>query len=314
MTKFPHALAAGTAVAVVAVALGASPAFASVNTLPTDNSLYTIDSSGIYETTASGAQTLLDLQLYSGAGQFNAGALNPLDNHAYLAFTPDGLGDVCAIDSVDMLGGTPGPHTLVTGYNMSDCYGLNVDANGNALIEGINLDDSNHYVWQINLQTGALTNPVQIENELFGFTVSPSGDWVGLVSNGTLVQIDKTTGAFTTLVNTTLTDVYDCKFDSDGTLWFTDEEGSGPPYQLYSWRSGDTDYTLQGNLSVGGDETNGLYGPVFVGNSTAKIAELEAAKAALPNTGLNVSGYASLALVLALTGAALVVRRRATRA
>ena len=237
----------------------------------------------------------------------------------YLVYVDQTGDDLCYLDQVDPLGGAPAVRVHVQGAEEPfDCFGLNIDAAGNALIYG-EWDNSGPWldsVWKVNLATGALSDRVDIDTSLYGFTVSPDGQWYGLHDDGTLVQIDSTTGSSTLIVATTLDDVYDAKFDSQGTLWFTDNENSNvPPYQLYGWRAGDTDYTLQGDTSIGGDSSVGLFGPTFVGKSTVTIAE-EAQDPQLSNTGLNQSVVVSAAIagvglvVVGLLSLMLIRRRR----
>ena len=316
MKKSYSAVLVSTAIVGFTLAIGASPAYAS-NALPANNSLYLLDADGtdMYEMDANGSQTHLDLQLNPiGDGSYDAGALNPLDNRAYVIWNdnPD-LVQTCSIDSIDMLGGPARERLQIVNSNvLVGCYAFNIDANGAALLYAFDYTDDLYGIWQIDLTTGAATNRVQIGSELYGFTVAPNGDWYALTDMGRLATINKVTGELTTIVDTTLNDAFECKFDTDGTLWFTNEDGSGlPPYQLYSWRIGDSDYTLQGDTSVDGDPTNGLFGPVFVGYSTEEIAA-QAAAAALPNTGLD--SAASLWLfvfgAVAVAGGIVAVRVR----
>jgi len=301
------------------VVAGISPAQAiAVNALPAGDSLYVIDAGGdgsIYETTATGEMTKLSLQIpdISTGGSYPAGALSPIDNSAYLVFVDS---TSCAIDKVDLLGGAPAARVpVVSAHPVKDCYGLNIAADGTALIYGSYVESSAVYaIWSIDLTTGVLTNEIDIPSTLYGFTVDPAGDWFGLKSDGHLQGINKVTGQFTQLVNHTLNDVYDCKMDSAGTLWFTNEEGAAP-YQLYSWRVGDADYTLQGDTTVNGLSADGLYGPTFVGTSTQTIAHGGAAEATLPDTGasaiaLVATGVIAAGLIAAGALALIMVRRR----
>ena len=291
------------------MSLGITPALAVTNSLPASNSLYTIDAlgTGVYETTSSGAQTRLTLQLNDDTfGSFPAGAFNPIDHRAYIVFA-HAVGS-CGIDSIDLLGGAPHARVPVTNHDTTliRCYGFDIDPAGNAWISATDSLHSVYAIWKLNLLTGAATDRVVVPEELFGFTVAPDGTWFGIKANGNLVRIDSTSGAFTTMVSTTLLDTYDITTDSASTVWFTDQEGSAP-FQLYSWRNPDTGYTMQGDLSVGGLTGAGVFGPIFVGLSTPAISAL-AQSPSLADTGVDPSLQAGVITL----GAGLVVAGMAT--
>ena len=288
------------------ISLGISPALAATNSLPAGDSLYTIDAlgTGVYETTSSGAQTRLTLQLNDRTlGSFPAGAFNPIDHRAYIVFA-HAVGS-CGIDSIDLLGGAPHARVPVTNHDTTliRCYGFDIDSAGNAWISATDSLHSVYAIWKLNLLTGAATDRVVVPEELFGFTVAPDGTWFGIKVNGNLVRIDRTSGAFTTMVSTTLLDTYDITADSASTVWFTDQEGSAP-FQLYSWRNADAGYTMQGDLSVGGLTGAGVFGPIFVGLSTQAIGALGDLPT-LAETGLNSAvqaGVVAFGAVLVLAG------------
>ena len=292
---------------------GVMPANAAgtANTLPTGDALYVVDAdgTGIYQTAADGSQIKLDAQMGDFEyGLFAAASYNYVDGFAYLVYTETEIAYSCYLDKVDLTGASPAVRVPVTNVYPTpySCFGLNIDVNGNALLSWYD-DDSEYFVSQLDLVTGELSSAVNIDEELYGLTVDPSGAWFGLTSLGHLVSIDSTTGAFTTLVSTDLNDVYDFKMDKNGVAWFTDNPNDNPPFPLYSWKSGDVEYTDQGDTSVNGDTSAGKFGPTFVG--------VETKKSELPNTGVNarevvVTGGISLAAIVVGLVVAGSVRRR----
>lgn len=274
-------------IALVFVALiGPVTAVSAANTLPTSDVIYIADSegSGIYQLDSSGNQVLTSAKVGNlDNGFYGGGSLNPADYYVYLVYNEFET-ESCWLDRVDLAGTEEAVRSILkfNGVQLVACAALSFDSTGQAYIYGTPDDGETGTIFELDLKTMELSNPIATDH-LYGFAIGPNDTWYGMLNTGKMLEINKTDGSTqilaTVLGGGELYDAFDGKFDSEGTFWFSDEEGNGPPFQLYSWKPGDANFTLQGNMSLDGDVNAALYGPVFV---TIPTTEIQAARDALP--------------------------------
>ncbi|CAB4574516.1 unannotated protein [freshwater metagenome] len=303
--------------AIVAAAIAAAPSAALAAgpyTMPTDQSVYIIDQAGrgVFETKSDGASTKLDVQV--GFTDIQTGAYNPVDKKIYIV---DNV--TFRLGSIDLTGGSFTDIGEVTygSHSLENAYGLVVKTDGSGRFLGYDNDESNWGVWDLDLTTGVLTNPVWLNGATFddpyGYAIDPvTGKEYFDTDDDTIVEFNPVSGLVSAAVGTLASNpdgypLWDGKFDTNGVLWVMLADCCAGEYsgELYSWKAGDANLTLQGVANTGSIEPSG---PVVVGLSTAAI------KGTLPDTGASVMLFGALSVSgVALVGlgfAGVIVARR----
>lgn len=296
---------AGAAVAAL-VLITASPASAAARAIPTTDAMYIVscdDAGGSTEVLFSVDSATAALgQIGAGIGQESGCAGQPAwdattNTAYYFDFFPD-----ATLNKIDLATGvTTSIAPFFEGVTPIDVDAIAIGLDGAAYAL------SSGTLYDLNLATAELTDPLSSKTDVFGFAVDPtSGLFYGVTDLGEVYLIDVATGAANFLDDLTVTpgeNVLSLQIDSAGTFWYLN---SLDPSTL--WSSDGSTFAGSEELSgstdlAGGGETVFSEALLIAPNTVPALAEtgVDATPALLVGTA------AALALML---GAALVVTRR----
>lgn len=272
----------------------------SPRSLPEGESLYVFDQdgAGLFEVTATGESTRLfaTIEIFDLEGDpvdplIENGFFNFSDNRIYFVETNTFL-----LASFNVLTGQVETIADVRGsLDLIDPWGMaELDTDDGKLIRFLafekapNPSDDQFFIWELDLDTGELTNPVAIPDnpEPYGLAVSKFNGLAYVMSEDDTIELVDESVTPTQFVQkadleTGFSDelqdfLWDGSSDSDGVIWFQSadySDGGTVDSFLFSFDPRDDGVVLQGQIS-GGDDGFGT-GITLSGRSTEAVALIE---------------------------------------